>query len=105
MLFSILIPTYNNASTIGKTIESALCQDYKGEYEIVIVNNASTDQTLDIINSYNDSKIKCITNTSTVHMYENHNICIRHSQGKYVVFCHADDLLVPEALKILAKKI
>lgn len=105
MLFSILIPTYNNEKTIAKTIESALNQDYKGDYEIVIVNNASTDATLSVIESYDDAKIKLITNPSTVHMYENHNICIENALGDYVVFCHSDDELMPEALKILAKKI
>lgn len=105
MLFSILIPTYNNEKTIARAIESALNQDYCGKYEIVIVNNASTDATLSIIESYNDPKIKVITNKSIVHMYENHNICIEHALGSYVIFCHSDDVLMPDALKILAKKI
>lgn len=105
MLFSILIPTYNNERTIAKAIDSALNQDYDGEYEIVIVNNASTDSTLSVIESYSDSKIKVISNLSTVHMYENHNICIQNAEGDYVIFCHSDDELYPEALKILANKI
>lgn len=105
MLFSILIPTYNNEKTIARTIESALNQDYSGDYEIVIVNNASTDATLSVIESYEDPKIKVITNPSTVHMYENHNICIENALGDYVIFCHSDDELMPEALKILEKKI
>ena len=86
MLFSILIPTYNNEKTIAKTIESALHQDYNGDFEVVVVNNASTDSTLSIIQSYNDSRIKLFTNETTVHMYENHNICIRKAQGDYVIF-------------------
>lgn len=105
MLFSILIPTYNNEKTIARTIKSALNQDYSGEYEIVIVNNASTDATLSVIESYDDPKIKVITNPTTVHMYENHNICVENALGDYVIFCHSDDELMPEALKILAKKI
>lgn len=105
MLFSILIPTYNNEKTIAKTIESALNQDYNEDFEIVIVNNASTDSTLSIIQSYNDSRIKLFTNETTVHMYENHNICIKKAQSDYVIFCHSDDELMPDALKILSKKI
>lgn len=105
MLFSILIPTYNNEKTIARTIESALNQDYNGDYEIVIVNNASTDATLSVIESYDDPKIKVISNPSTVHMYENHNICIKNALGDYVIFCHSDDRLMPEALKILYRKI
>lgn len=105
MLFSILIPTYNNERTIAKAIDSALNQDYDGEYEIVIVNNASTDSTLSVIESYSDPKIKVISNLSTVHMYENHNICIKNAVGDYVIFCHSDDELLPESLKILERKI
>lgn len=105
MLFSILIPTYNNEKTIVKAIESALNQDYNDEYEIVIVNNASTDSTLSILESFNDPRIRVITNIATVHMYENHNICIKNALGDYVIFCHSDDQLLPETLKILSKKI
>lgn len=105
MLLSILIPTYNNEKTIAKTIESVLNQDYKDDYEIVVVNNASTDSTLSILKSYSDPKIRLFTNERTVHMYENHNICVEKAHGDYIIFCHSDDELMPDALKILSKKI
>lgn len=60
MLFTIAIPTYNNASTIRNAVDSALNQDYNQEYEILIVNNASTDSTLDKLSDYTDSKVRII---------------------------------------------
>ena len=100
MLFSILIPTYNNEQTIARAISSSLNQDYAGDYEIIVVNNASTDSTLQKIREFTDPRLKVFTNTLTVHMYENHNLCIQHAKGDYVIFCHSDDELCPSALKI-----
>lgn len=105
MLFSILIPTYNNEETIARAINSALNQNYADEYEIIVVNNASTDSTLQKIQSFSDSRVKVFSNDHTVHMYENHNLCIQYAQGDYVIFCHADDELCPSSLTILSEEL
>lgn len=107
MLFTVAIPTYNNEKSILQTIESCLNQVYKNEYEILIVNNASTDKTLEVITNvalYN-LKIKIINNKKTVSLFENHNICLKNSNGDYILFCHADDELSENALEILEEKI
>lgn len=105
MLFTIAIPTYNGAKKLSKAIESAINQNYNNDYEILIVNNNSTDNTQDIIDSYSDSRIKCIINKETVDMFENHNICFREAKGEYLVFCHTDDELTKDALSILDKEL
>ena len=105
MLFSILIPTYNNESSIADAISSALEQVYDSESEVIVSNNASTDETLEIINSFHDSRLKVISNEQTVHMYENHNILLNYAKGDYVIFLHADDTLLPHALSIIAKRL
>lgn len=105
MLFSILIPTYNNESSIADAISSALEQVYDSEYEVIVSNNASTDGTLEIINSFHDTRLKVISNEQTVHMYENHNILLNYAKGDYVLFCHADDKLQPNALHLLAQRL
>lgn len=69
MLFTIAIPTYNNASTIRNAVDSALNQDYNQEYEILIVNNASTDSTLDKLSDYTDSKVRIVSNERTVDLF------------------------------------
>lgn len=105
MLITIAIPTYNNEKTIAKAIKSALHQDYNEEYEILIANNASKDKTQDIIESFKDDKIRIIVNKETYDMYTNHNICLKEAKGDYVLFCHSDDELMPNALMVLSRRI
>lgn len=105
MIFTIAIPTYNNENTIHRAIESALNQDYSDDYEVLIVNNASTDKTLDVIKRYQDEKIRIINNLKTVTLFENHNVCFANAKGKYVLFCHSDDELFSNALQILNEQI
>lgn len=105
MLITIAIPTYNNEKTIAKAIISALEQDYTGDYEILIANNASKDKTQEVIDSFKDDKIRVVTNEETYDMYTNHNICLKEAKGDYVLFCHSDDELLPNALSIVSCKI
>lgn len=101
MLFTIAIPCYNGAHCVATAIQSALNQDYDAEYEILVVNNASTDNTRDIISQFYSSKIRVIDNNETVNLFANHNVCLKQAKGDYVVFCHSDDQLLPHALKVL----
>lgn len=106
MLISITIPTYNNASIVGKAIESAINQDYQEDYEVLIVNNASTDNTSEILDKYKDNpKVRIVTNPSTVELLENHNVCLREAKGDYVVFLHSDDELFENALTIISERL
>jgi len=65
MLFTIAIPTFNNENTILTAIKSALNQDIDIEYEVLVVNNASTDLTLEKIKSIKSSKMRIINNKLT----------------------------------------
>jgi len=106
MLFTIAIPTYNNAKTVSKAIESAINQDYKDEYEILVVNNASTDETANIISAYAEMpKVRIVTNSETVDLFANHNVCFQEASGEYVLFIHSDDKLCENALTILDEEI
>src|ERR1700679_2362004 len=60
-LVSVIIPVYNGAAFVGETIESALKQTY-GNLEIIVVDDGSTDGTLDILNRYaaNDERVRVI---------------------------------------------
>jgi len=98
MIFTIAIPTYNNASTIEETLKSCISQNFDDTFEILVVNNNSTDNTEKILSRY-DEKIRIIKNNETVSMYQNHNICLQKAKGDYVIFCHSDDQLLPDALK------
>jgi len=98
MIFTIAIPTFNNASTIEATLESCVNQKFDDTFEVLVVNNNSTDDTEEILSKY-DKKIRIIKNDETVSMYKNHNICLQKAKGDYVIFCHSDDQLLPDALK------
>ncbi|MBR4563288.1 MAG: glycosyltransferase family 2 protein [Paludibacteraceae bacterium] len=105
MLFSILIPTYNNEATIERAVKSALNQDYTEEYEVIVANNASTDRTAKVLESIKDAKLRIVTNSQTVSMYENHNVLLHEAKGDYILFCHSDDQLCRGALSILAEEL
>ena len=99
---TIAIPTYNNESTLSRTIESCLKQTDLKNCEILIVNNASTDSTKSVIDEFKDNKIiRTIDLKTNVSMYANHNICLKESKGKYILFCHSDDCLDIDAIKII----
>jgi glycosyltransferase involved in cell wall biosynthesis len=104
-LFTIAIPTYNNANIIKKAIESALHQKTDINYEVMIVNNASSDATLEVISQFNDKKIRIVNNPQTVTLLENHNICLKEAKGRYIIFCHSDDALEPNAIQLCNKKV
>lgn len=98
MRFTIAIPTYNNAKTISKTIESCINQDFdNNDYEVIVVDNASTDETSELLKNFGD-KIVIHRNEQTVSMYMNHNICLDKAKGDYIIYCHSDDELLKNAL-------
>lgn len=97
MLLTIAIPTYNNAHCIEKAIQSCINQDFHLEFEILIVNNNSSDSTKELLSKYS-ANVRVVTNHETVSMWENHNICMKNAKGDYVLFCHSDDYLFENAL-------
>lgn len=101
-LITIAIPAYNNEKTIQTAIDSCLAQNTKINYEILIADDASIDGTPNILAKYNDPKIRLLTLEKRVSLIDNHNVCLKNAKAKYVVFCHADDSLEPNAIEILA---
>ena len=106
MLLTIAIPTYNNASIVSTAIDSAINQDFQEEYEVLIVNNASTDNTSQVLKAYeNNPSVRIVNNPKKVELLENHNVCLREAKGDYVVFLHSDDQLFDDALTIFSNRI
>lgn len=104
-LITIAIPAYNNEKTIQKTIDSCLSQQTNIKYEVLIVDDASEDNTLKIISQYDDERIRIVTLDNRVPIMENHNNCFKNARGEYVLFCHADDLLEEHAIETIANKL
>ncbi len=105
LLFTIAIPIYNNEKTIQKTIDSCLKQETDIHYELLLVDDASTDSTPEILAQYDDQRIRVVTLDERVPLIENHNMCLRHALGTYVLFCHADDTLEDHAIETFAHKL
>ncbi len=97
--FSIVIPTYNRAHLIGKSIESVLNQTFS-DFELIIVDDGSTDNTCEVVAGYNDSRIKYIYQKNTERSAARNN-GIRNSLGLYVCFLDSDDYFLAERLKSL----
>lgn len=90
-LVSICIPTYNAAASIQEMLESILAQTY-GNLVIHISDNASTDETLKIIESVADSRVTIHRNDENIGGEGNFNRCIQLAEGKYTAIFHADDI-------------
>lgn len=105
LLFTIAIPIYNNAETIQKTIDSCLKQETNINYEILLVDDASTDNTPEVIAQYDNNKIRIVTLDERVPLIANHNMCLKHALGQYIIFCHADDTLEDHTIETFAKKL
>ena len=97
MIFTIAIPTYNNAKTIREAVKSSVNQDFPLPYEVLVVNNNCTDHTQDILDEFGD-KIRVVKNPETVSVVQNHNICLQHAKGDYIIYCHSDDKMMDDAL-------
>jgi len=105
LLFTIAIPVYNNEKTIQKTINSCLKQETNIKYEILIVDDASTDSIPGILAQYDDQKIRIVTLDERIPLIENHNMCLQHALGTYIIFCHADDTLEDHSIETFSQKL
>ena len=90
ILISIILPTFNHAKFLKKAIESVISQSYIN-WELIIIDNNSTDETFDIINSYSDRRIRYskIQNNGVIAASRNHGISL--SNGSWIAFLDSDD--------------
>lgn len=95
---SICIFTYNRAEYIKETIESALAQSYTN-YEIVIVNDGSTDNTEEVVKSIKSDKIRYFKKEHT-NAPDTRNRALKEAKGDYILWLGDDDLLHEDILKI-----
>lgn len=97
-LISIIIPAYNCETTIRETLESILSQPVT-DYELLIINDGSTDNTKMILQEYETQnrrvRVKTIKNSGPA---EARNVGIQEAQGEYLMFVDSDDTLQPDAL-------
>jgi len=91
---SVLIPAYQSAEYLGQAIQSVLEQSFQ-DFEIIISDNASTDNTEKVVAAFQDPRVHFYKNHETVEMGENWNRCLFLSKGEYVALLCSDDLWLP----------
>lgn len=88
---SVVMPTYNCANYIEKAISSVLIQSFD-DFELIIIDDGSVDETVDIINTIHDDRIRLIENKSNKGIIYSLNIGLMHSKGKFIARMDADDI-------------
>ena len=98
MKISVILPVYNGEKYIQKAIESVLNQTFH-DFELIVVNDGSTDNTLNIIESFDDNRIKIINQTNQGPGAARNN-ALKIAQGQYVMYLDCDDWYHERALEI-----
>ena len=100
-MVSIITPCYNSADYIADTIKSVIAQTYQ-DWEMIIVDDCSTDNSLDIIEDYAkyDSRIKVLrTEKSSGSPVAPRNLAIQKASGRYIAFLDSDDIWLPTKIE------
>lgn len=101
---SIIIAAYNEDAYIADTIENKLMQDYSdGKVEIIVVSDASTDKTDEIVENYNNRGVRLLTQERRKGKTDALNMAVTHATGEILVFSDANSLYAPDALKYLVR--
>ncbi len=95
---SIIMPAYNNARFIGDSIRSVLAQTYIN-WELLIVDDCSKDNTAEIVESFHDPRIHYQRNAHNMGAAETRNQALKIAKGRYIAFLDSDDLWEPEKLE------
>jgi len=101
-LATVVMVTYNSGRFIKDAIESILCQSNEN-FELVICDDASKDDTWQIIQRYDDPRIRAFRNERNIGEYRNRNKGIELSTGEYLIFIDGDDMMYPHGLEFMVK--
>ncbi|MBZ5536893.1 MAG: glycosyltransferase [Acidobacteriia bacterium] len=92
------IPTYNGEAYLAEAVKSVLGQTFQ-DFELVIVDDRSTDSTVGIIRSFADSRIRFTRNDERLGLPGNWNRCLSLAQGEFICIFHQDDVMQPDNLE------
>ena len=95
---SVILPVFNSEDFVRKSIESVLAQTFE-DFELIIVNDGSTDSSKDIIDSFKDDRIRLI-NQSNQGPGAARNNALKMAQGRYVMYLDSDDWFTSDALEV-----
>jgi len=101
---TIGIPTYNRSGMLWQAIQSILQQSYQ-DFEIVVSDDCSPDDTAQVVASFNDKRIKYHRTTTNLRPPRNWNECVRLAQGEFFALLPDDDVYCPDFLAEMVKKL
>jgi glycosyltransferase involved in cell wall biosynthesis len=96
---SVILPVFNGEAYLRQAIDSILNQSFI-DFELIIVNDGSTDRSQEIIQSYGDTRIHAISNPSNLGLVGALNVGIKHARGKYIARQDQDDISDQDRLKL-----
>jgi glycosyltransferase involved in cell wall biosynthesis len=97
-LVSIIMPSWNTGHFIAETIQSVIEQTYT-KWELIIVDDCSTDGTDDVVASFDDKRIKYFKNNKNIGAALTRNKALREARGEWIAFLDSDDLWMPKKLE------
>lgn len=95
---TVFMPVYNASRYLEKAIKSILAQTYR-DFEFLIIDDGSTDNSVEIIASFNDKRIRLVRNEKNIGLLEVLNEGMRLSRGEYIARMDSDDISLPTRLK------
>lgn len=102
--FSIAIATYNRADMLARCIDSCLRQSFS-DFEVVIVDGASTDRSIDLVRSIDDQRIRLFVQPENAGISAGRHDAVVHARGAWVLQVDSDHTLEPDALDVLKQAI
>ena len=102
LTFSVCIPNYNYAHYIGQTIQSVLAQTYP-HFEIIVADHASTDDSIKVVESFQDSRIRIVRNRYNIGFAPNLQRATMFARNDFLLLLSSDDLIKPNALETYAR--
>lgn len=97
-LVSIIMPSWNTGKFIAESIQSVVNQTYEN-WELIIVDDCSTDNTDEVVAMFNDKRIKYLKNKKNSGAALTRNKALREAKGEWIAFLDSDDLWTPEKLE------
>jgi len=99
---SVLMPAYNAEAYIAVAIQSVLDQAFQN-FELIIIDDGSTDRTREIISSFTDRRIRLIVNKKNTGLSSVRNQAVRESSSELIAFLDSDDIALPKRLAVQKK--
>jgi glycosyltransferase involved in cell wall biosynthesis len=101
-LVSVIMPSWNTGKFIAESIKSVIDQTYR-DWELIIVDDCSTDNTDEVVNSFRDKRIKYLKNKKNLGAAMTRNRALREARGEWIAFLDSDDVWAPEKLEKMIK--